>query len=223
MPCVGVDLPVGNIREKTLKQIMDGSEVIQDLRNHLEEIKGPCAVCPEAEGCYGCRGAAYQMTGDYLASDPLCWKNKDKQDEIDRLPMCAVGLIPQQPPMKMVDKLLSVGERKATVEFAVEESNIFLDEDGNLENVAYIEMVAQAAALFNGFRTRHHDEDPAGFLLGAKSFKFHGGVKAGDHLVVAAYKDTGFGAFSIVNGTVSRGDELLAEGQIKIYHEEASS
>ncbi|MDF7823385.1 radical SAM protein [Pontiellaceae bacterium B12227] len=223
MPCVGVDLPVGNIREQSLKQIIDGSEVIQDLRNHLEEIKGPCAACPEAEGCYGCRGAAYQMTGDYLASDPLCWKNSDKQEEIDRLPMCAVGLIPQQAPMKMVDTLLSVGERKASVEFSVEESNIFLDDEGYLEKEAYIEMVAQAAALFNGFRTRHLEADPAGFLLGAKGFKFYGSANVGDQLQINAVKDTGFGAFSIVNGTVLRGEELIAEGQIKIYHEEATA
>lgn len=35
-------------------------------------IKGPCNSCDMTDGCYGCRGAAYQLTGDYLASDPLC-------------------------------------------------------------------------------------------------------------------------------------------------------
>ncbi|MDH3982000.1 MAG: radical SAM protein [Kiritimatiellaceae bacterium] len=223
MPCVGVSLPVGNVREKSLKQILRESEVITDLRNHMEEIKGPCGSCPEREGCYGCRGAAYQMTGDYLASDPLCWKNKGKDDQIDRLPIKAEGLIPQLPPMQMVQTLLSVGERTATVETVVEKSNIFLDEEGCLENTAFVEMIAQAAALFNGFRTRHRDEDPAGFLLGAKQFKFHETVRAGDQLVIHADKDVGFGAFSIVNGRVMRGDDCMAEGQIKIYHEEASA
>lgn len=37
--------------------------------------KGPCQSCEPAEGCYGCHGAAFQMTGDYLASDPMCWRN----------------------------------------------------------------------------------------------------------------------------------------------------
>ena len=223
MPCVGVDIPIGNVRETPLKQILGESEVMADLRNHMEEIKGPCGTCPEREGCYGCRGAAYQMTGDYLASDPLCWKNKGKDDLIERLPMPAEGLIPQQPPMQQVHRLLTVGERTATVEAQIDESNIFLDVDGNLEPVAYIEMVAQAAALFNGFRTRHLDEDPAGFLLGAKGFKFHGNARAGDVLRIDANKDTGFGAFSIVNGRVLRGSVCLAEGQIKIYHQEAEA
>jgi MoaA/NifB/PqqE/SkfB family radical SAM enzyme len=39
-------------------------------------FKGPCANCDLADGCYGCRGTAFQVTGDYLASDPLCWRNR---------------------------------------------------------------------------------------------------------------------------------------------------
>jgi MoaA/NifB/PqqE/SkfB family radical SAM enzyme len=46
-----------------------------DLRNYRLTIKGPCRSCELAATCYGCRGAAYQLTGDYLASDPLCWRN----------------------------------------------------------------------------------------------------------------------------------------------------
>jgi radical SAM protein with 4Fe4S-binding SPASM domain len=75
LPCVGVTIPVGNIRETPLADILQNSEVIQNLKRHRETIKGPCRDCDRAAECYGCRGAAYQMTGDYLASDPLCWEN----------------------------------------------------------------------------------------------------------------------------------------------------
>jgi predicted hotdog family 3-hydroxylacyl-ACP dehydratase len=83
-----------------------------------------------------------------------------------------------------------------------------------------VELVAQSAALFNGFRTRHLKSDPAGFLLGAKKFKIHETVRAGDRLVTEASKDAEFGAFTMVNGTVMRDGICVAEGQIKIYHEE---
>jgi len=73
-PCVGIDIPVGNIRQTPLREIISGSEIIQDLRNHLNTIKAPCGACELADECYGCRGTAYQMTGDWLASDPLCWR-----------------------------------------------------------------------------------------------------------------------------------------------------
>lgn len=75
MPCVGVTLPLGNIRHQPLADILSGSQVLKDLKNYRNTIKGVCRTCDRAEECYGCRGAAFQVTGDYLASDPLCWRN----------------------------------------------------------------------------------------------------------------------------------------------------
>jgi radical SAM protein with 4Fe4S-binding SPASM domain len=81
MPCVGVTLAIGNVRERPLADILQNSEIIRDLKNHRETIKGPCRACDQAAECYGCRGAAFQITGDYLASDPLCWKNEDSSGQ----------------------------------------------------------------------------------------------------------------------------------------------
>ncbi|GBE11980.1 antilisterial bacteriocin subtilosin biosynthesis protein AlbA [bacterium BMS3Abin13] len=75
MPCVGVTIPQDNIRNNRLAHILKNSEVINNLKNYREMIKGECRTCEKAEECYGCRGAAYQLTGDYLASDPTCWRN----------------------------------------------------------------------------------------------------------------------------------------------------
>jgi radical SAM protein with 4Fe4S-binding SPASM domain len=71
-------VPLGNIREDKLGDILCRSQLVRDLKNFRQTIKGPCRSCEKADQCYGCRGAAYQMTGDYLASDPLCWKNCQK-------------------------------------------------------------------------------------------------------------------------------------------------
>ncbi len=75
LPCVGVTLPQGNIRRQTLQSIIADSPVIRDLKDHRRTIKGTCGSCELADGCYGCRGAAFQCTGDYLAADPLCWRH----------------------------------------------------------------------------------------------------------------------------------------------------
>ena len=75
LPCVGVTLPQGNIRKQTLQSIIANSPVIRDLKDHRRTIKGACGSCELADGCYGCRGAAFQTTGDYLAADPLCWRH----------------------------------------------------------------------------------------------------------------------------------------------------
>jgi radical SAM protein with 4Fe4S-binding SPASM domain len=82
-PCPGVDVSVGNIREKTLRDILKESEVVRDLRDIRNTIKGECRECELSDTCYGCRGHAYQVTGDYLASDPLCWLKKTPPEEGD--------------------------------------------------------------------------------------------------------------------------------------------
>ncbi len=72
-PCPGVSISIGNIREQPLKEILAASKVIHELRNIRQNIKGRCATCTHNEFCYGCRGHAYQVTGDHLAEDPICW------------------------------------------------------------------------------------------------------------------------------------------------------
>ena len=78
-PCPGVSVSVGTIREKKLADILFESPVIQDLRNIRTHIKGQCRQCEIIDHCYGCRGHAYQVTGDYLAEDPLCWLKRGKE------------------------------------------------------------------------------------------------------------------------------------------------
>jgi radical SAM protein with 4Fe4S-binding SPASM domain len=77
MPCVGVTIPLDNIRQTPLADILKNSEIIKNLKNYRQMIKGECHSCKKANECYGCRGAAYQLTGDYLASDPTCWRNSE--------------------------------------------------------------------------------------------------------------------------------------------------
>ncbi len=78
MPCVGVTLAMGNIRQQPLREIIAGSPILKDLKDYRHTIKGPCRSCEKAHECYGCRGAAFQVTGDYLASDPLCWRHANR-------------------------------------------------------------------------------------------------------------------------------------------------
>ena len=113
MPCPGITIPAGNIRERPLQEILSESIMFEELRRYRGHVKGPCAECSQAGECYGCRGAAYQLTGDYLASDPLCWRNKERLNEIVHLPADAACFAPQQLPMLLVDRLVRVGDGEA--------------------------------------------------------------------------------------------------------------
>ncbi|HAR46494.1 MAG: hypothetical protein A2X56_08485 [Nitrospirae bacterium GWC2_57_13] len=218
-PCVGVTIPLGNVREQKLAEIIGESEVIEDLRNHRKTIKGPCGACEKAHECYGCRGAAYQSTGDYLASDPLCWKNADKQDSILMLPVRADGLLPHQPPMRIIERLLDVKERRSLSELTVTGDMIFAGESGLLDAAVYPEIISQALAAEKGFKSLGSGNgELQGVLLGVKNLEVLGAARVGDTLKVRVSKTARYGEFAILWGEVFRGEELMARGEIKVWH-----
>ena len=219
MPCVGVTIPMGNIKNSRLKEILETSEVIEDLKNYKNFIKGPCRKCDELDNCYGCRGSAYQLTGDYLASDPLCWKNYNKQSEITKLPISVENIIPQKSPMKVIDKLLAVGDRKAKASVCISKDMLFVEKNDELNSAVYLEMIAQTIAAYNSFKNMGNlDFNMQGFLLGAKKFEIHGKAVVGDNLVITIEKKARLGNFAVIDGRICKGDKVIARGEVKVWH-----
>ncbi|MCP4638978.1 MAG: radical SAM protein [bacterium] len=72
-PCVGVALSVANVRKDRLADVIRENPVVRELRDIYNNVKGKCRSCEHNGECYGCRGNAFQLTGDYLESDPHCW------------------------------------------------------------------------------------------------------------------------------------------------------
>lgn len=221
LPCIGVTIPVGNIRESKLKDIIRDSEVMHDLRNYNHTIKGPCGECMKQNECYGCRGTAYQLTGDYLASDPLCWENLDKQNDVIRLPVDASMLVPHKLPMLIIDKLIEVKERASVSEMKISEDTIFIREDGKLDETSYPEIISQAIAAQNGFKVAGNSESqPQGLLLGIKNLEILGSASLGDRLRVVVNKVAKYSEFGIIKGEIFNGADLIARGEITVWHGE---
>ncbi len=220
--CVGITIPIGDLRKQRLREIVRDSEVIQDLKNYMDLIKGPCKECDRLDRCYGCRGAAYQLTGDYLASDPLCWRNIDRRDEIMFLPVDVGRVIPHKPPMLLIDRLLEIGDRVSLSEMTVRRDMIFVDDDGKLDDSSYPEIMSQAVAAQEGFR-RMGSSRPLveGFLLGVKKLEILGEAHVGDTLRVSLFKASRFGDFGMLDGRVYNGEVLVARGEIKVWQSNA--
>lgn len=223
-PCVGVTIPIGNVRKQKLKEILKESEVVQDLKMYTETIKGPCSECDRLSECYGCRGAAFQLTGDYLASDPLCWKNLDRREDIMFLPVDAAQLVPHKPPMLMIDRLLEVRERASVSEMTVLEDMLFVGRDGKLDEASYPEIMSQAIAAQEGFRKLgSRSPQQEGFLLGIKNLEIPGSAKVGDVLRISMFKVAKYGDFGIIHGEVKRGDTVIARGELKVFQSDGKA
>jgi radical SAM protein with 4Fe4S-binding SPASM domain len=68
------DLKIGNIKEKSIKEIWDEiqkSDFFRRLKNP-NNLKGKCGACEYREICGGCRTRAHAHTGDWFESDPAC-------------------------------------------------------------------------------------------------------------------------------------------------------
>lgn len=72
LPCVMLDLPVGNIRTESFARCWSSSSILRSLRDR-SLLEGRCGVCDRAPWCGGCRGVAYAHAGNPLAEDPRCW------------------------------------------------------------------------------------------------------------------------------------------------------
>jgi len=72
IPCMLLQVKVGNVKEQSLADIWQNSDVLNNLRDR-NKLKGVCGDCEHKTSCAGCRGRAFEETGDYLAQDSGCW------------------------------------------------------------------------------------------------------------------------------------------------------
>ena len=72
IPCMLLQVKLGNVREEGITQIWDNSQSLSGLRNR-NLLEGECSRCIYRDACAGCRGRAYEKTGNMLATDPGCW------------------------------------------------------------------------------------------------------------------------------------------------------
>jgi radical SAM protein with 4Fe4S-binding SPASM domain len=213
-PCVGITSSMGNIRSAPLAQLLAKSQVISDLKRFRETIKEPCHSCPQAATCYGCRGATYQLTGDYLAADPMCWRNQNRQNQITRLPCSCEGLVPHAKPIRMVEQLVSTGNT-AVVRLTVRPDNPYLNAAGVLERAVYPEIAAQATAACDAFR--HSGKVRPGFLAQVSRIDFSSDAKIGETLDVTITEKDIFESWTIIGFTIDCGLRPVAAGDLKLY------
>ena len=78
MPCRRMDLPIGNVRRDSFRQLWAESPVLWALRTR-EQYHGACRSCCYWPVCRGCRAIALaharaQGRDDYLGLDPQCFR-----------------------------------------------------------------------------------------------------------------------------------------------------
>jgi len=126
-------------------------------------------------------------------------------------------LIPQRPPIVMVDKLISAADKKTISGFTIKADNIFV-EKGVMQEPGIIENVAQSAALGVGYVCSIKNEKvPLGFIGAVKNLLIFGLPAVGDELKTEIQVDYEVFEATLITGKVYCGDKLLAQCEMKIF------
>ena len=126
-------------------------------------------------------------------------------------------LIPQRPPIVMVDVVWSADEQSADTGLTIQEGNIFV-KDGLFREPGLIEHIAQSAAAFAGYGTFVRGEEPKlGFIGEIKDCVFNLMPPLGSELRTHIQLVTVIGGIRLINAEVRLKDELVATCVMKFF------
>lgn len=128
-----------------------------------------------------------------------------------------LGLIPQRPPIVMVDSFFSIEENCSYSGLTVTSDNIFC-EAGKLQEPGVIEHIAQSAAARIGFiYTRQGAQVPLGFIGSVDKLKIYNLPEVGIKLFTEITVVQEVFDITLVSAQVKAGEELIAECRMKIF------
>jgi len=126
------------------------------------------------------------------------------------------ALIPQKPPIVMVDVLYECHPDKAVTGLTIRSSNMFC-ENGLFREPGIIEHMAQSAALKAGYEQRANNTPPAiGYIGSVKNLSVYALPSAGDKLVTTITVLHVVGNVLVLHGKVECDGKMVAECEMKV-------
>jgi len=134
------------------------------------------------------------------------------------LPVPAERLIPHRSPIRLIDRLIQFENFSGVVESVIRDDNPLLKEDGELEQCALIELVAQSFAAVKGYGDLINGKSIGmGFLVTINKMQFTGSARKGDLLRIAIEPAGETDDFALAEGKVIRGGDVIAKGGLMVW------
>lgn len=126
-------------------------------------------------------------------------------------------LIPQRPPMQMIDCFLGVNEAESYAGLTVSSDNLFF-QDGYLQESGIIEHIAQSAAARVGYIYLQNNEPvPLGFIGSVDKLTIHRLPEAGQTLYTTVSIIQEVGDITLIGAKVEADSRFIAECRMKIF------
>ncbi|WP_440616209.1 ApeP family dehydratase [Cysteiniphilum sp. 6C5] len=129
-------------------------------------------------------------------------------------------IIPQSPPMQLIDSLQEVNEEKSVCLATITPEHIFYDDEINgVYAWAGIEMMAQASAALAYFQGDESDHAPRrGFMISVRNFKTtRANFDEGDLLTIIAHKEFINDPLGVFRCEIHQQDQCVAQAKFSAY------
>ena len=130
-------------------------------------------------------------------------------------------LIPQRPPMVMIDRLLSCDDKNAVTELVIRPDNLFLDQNG-FTTPGIMENMAQTAAARTGYLLKNktgslNKKAPIGVIGSIKNFRLYVQPPVGTLIRTTVTIEHEVLMATVVKGKVEVNGTPVAECELQIY------
>lgn len=126
-----------------------------------------------------------------------------------------ISLIPQRPPMVMVDALLSYTATTGAAGLTIAADNLFV-QNGQLQEAGVVEHIAQSIALHKGYYYYlQYQPAPMGYIGSIKRMNIYVLPEVGATLTTELSIIQEFMGVTLVKVRTTSGGELIAEGEMK--------
>lgn len=141
-----------------------------------------------------------------------------------RLPAPAIDLVPHRNRMLLIDRLDEFGKDTGRAQLKISNKSLFINNDGRLDSIVYVELLAQLIAAHSGFESKLDNAVPkVGFLVGIKDLYIFQSVSAGELIDIQIKKDYEFDQITYVSGKIFHDNALIAEGTLKLWEQPAGN
>ena len=126
-----------------------------------------------------------------------------------------ISLIPQRPPMVMVDALLSYTATTGAAGLTIAADNLFV-QNGQLQEAGVVEHIAQSIALHKGYYYYlQHQPAPMGYIGSITRMSIYALPQVGTTLTTEMSIIQEFMGVTLVQVRTTSDGELIAEGEMK--------
>jgi len=127
-----------------------------------------------------------------------------------------LDLIPQRPPIQMIDTLQYADEHSATGRLFIKESNVFC-EKGLLREPGLMEFIAQTAAAYTGYKNKIVGQQVhEGYIGAIKNLVIHDLPPVNREISSEITVENEVVGYTIIIGKVYLDDKILAECEMRI-------